>query len=240
MASELAFMLGVALGFAVPMLACLSGVLRSAKPLSASFDAGAGSLVLSARLAAAAVVLGSLAALARIVFWPDRPARAFNAAALLLLAIPGGFLAAALLTLQVKTQAAAVVNPSLAWLALGFALRFLFVPLLLAEGAIASQDPALLENAAALGQAPLARAFSVTVPLALGHLAAAAALVFTLAMGEVAIAATLAPPGAVPATIWLFNQQHMGYDESVFALSALLGGVTAATVALGAWAASRR
>jgi ABC-type Fe3+ transport system permease subunit len=55
-----------------------------------------------------------------------------------------------------------------------------------------------------------------------------------LVLGEVSITATLASPGAEPATLWLFNQQHMGYDESVFALSLLLGLVSAGAVALGA------
>lgn len=238
---------GALLGFAVPMIACLRGVLSSGKPLSFAFDAGAESLLLSARLAAAAVLLGCAAGVARLVCWPDRRADALNFAGVLVLAVPGAFVAASLFTIQINAQHAAasgfgkLLNQPLAWLACGFALRFLYVPLRLTEEAAASIPPALLESAAVLGQNSFRRAVSVALPLSLGHLAAAAALIFTLTLGEVAIAATLAPPGAVPATIWLFNQQHMGYDESVFALSLLLGAVSAVAIGIGAlgakWAA---
>ena len=111
------------------------------------------------------------------------------------------------------------------------------IPLRLADEAISGISPALHESAQLLGHDRFSRAMGVTLPLSLGHLAAAAALVFALALGEVPIASVLAPPGAVPATIWLFGQQHMGYDESVFALSLLLGAATAGTVAAGAVAA---
>ncbi len=231
---------GFALGFALPMLACLRGVLISGKALSASFDAGAGSLILSARLAAAAVLIACTLALARLMCWPEQRASALNAAGVFLLAIPGTFLAVALLTRQISaTNAWPGFQVPLAWMALGFALRFLYVPLRLVGEALGGMDPQLFESAALLGHGRFSRAASVALPLAQGHLAAAAALVFALALGEVPLAATLAPPGAAPATIWLFNQQHMGYDESVFALSLLLGATTAGTVAFGAWAASR-
>ncbi|HLX63864.1 MAG TPA: ABC transporter permease subunit [Planctomycetota bacterium] len=248
------FTAGVLLGFFIPMLACLRGVISAGKPLSYAFDAGAESLLLSARLATAAVMIGCGAAAMRILLWPEQRAGALNAASVFVLAVPGSFLAAALLTLQINAQNLApsvdknaqapavlawVFNQPQAWLACAFALRFLYVPLRLAEEALASIDPALMESAAMLGRGWWGRAGNVALPLSLGHLAAAAALVFTLALGEVPLAAVLAPPGAVPATIWLFNQQHMGYDESVFALSLLLGAVSASVVGVGTWAAKR-
>ena len=231
---------GVAFGFAVPMLACLYGVLASGKPLSVSFDAGAESLGLSARLAAAAVLVACGFAVVRLLTWPEVRAAPLNVASVFLLAIPGSFLGVSLLVLQIEaTNLTPELRLPLVWMALGFALRFLNVPIRLIDEALAGIDPALLESAALLGHGRFSRATTVVLPLSLGHLAAAAALVFALALGEVPIAAILAPPGAVPATIWLFGQQHMGYDESVFALSLLLGATTAGTIALGALMAKR-
>lgn len=233
---------GVAFGFAIPMVACLFGVLASGKPMSASFDAGAESLGLSARLAAAAVLIACGFSVVRLLCWPDARSRPLFAASIFLLAIPGSFLGVSLLALQIEaTNLTPGLRLPLAWMALGFALRFLFVPIRLIDEALAGIDPALLESASLLGHGRFSRAVAVVLPLSLGHLAAAAALVFALALGEVPIAAILAPPGAAPATIWLFGQQHMGYDESVFALSLLLGAATAGTIAVGAlvakWAA---
>ena len=229
---------GVALGVAVPMLACLYGVVSSGKALSVSFDAGAASLGLSVRLAAAAVLLACGLAALRVLIRGDRRSQAVRIASVFLLAIPGSFLGVSILSLQIDaTSALPFLRVPLLWVALGFALRFLYVPMRLADEARASIDSALIESAALLGHGRWSRAASVVLPLSMGHLTAAAALVFALALGEVPVASILAPPGSIPATIWLFGQQHMGYDESVFALSLLLGAATCGTIAMGAAAA---
>jgi ABC-type Fe3+ transport system permease subunit len=93
-------------------------------------------------------------------------------------------------------------------------------------------DPDLLDAAALSGHSRLSRAGSIALPLVLPHLIAATGLVFILALGDVCMAARLAPPGIQPTTLWLFNQQHMGYDESVFGLSLLLGLVAMGTLFL--------
>ncbi|MEI6235376.1 MAG: hypothetical protein WCT04_20155 [Planctomycetota bacterium] len=238
--AAIVLVLGLVFGFLIPMLSCMHGVLSSGKALSVSFDAGAESLGLSARLAAAAVLIAVGMAAARIVFWPETRAHAVTSAGLFLLAIPGTFLGVALFSLQLDaTSILSGLQQPLAWMAAGLALRFLYVPLRLADEAVASIDPSILESAALLGHGRTSKAMGVVLPLSSGHLAAAAALVFALVLGEVPVASILAPPGAAPATIWLFGQQHMGYDESVFALSLLLGVTTAVVIALGAWLGKR-
>ena len=235
--SKAIFYAGVALGFLLPMLLCLRGVLNSGRLPSLAFQAGAGALVLSLRLAAAAALFTGLLALARLLAWPAERTSALNLSALVLLVIPGAVLAAGMLNIQIRGVYFLTAPPfTPSWLALAFALRFCYVPLRFVEEGLRGLDPELLDNAALLGQTRLASAFSIALPLTSGHFAAAAALVFVLALGEVPLAAVLAPPGFAPATIWLFNQQHMGYDEGVFALSLLLGLAAGAAVFIGSFA----
>lgn len=233
---------GVLLGFAVPLAVCGGQALTGGKPMSAVFGAGSEALGVSLRLAGSAALLAVLAGLLRTLFWPEMRARALNGAGLVLLAVPGSYLAAAGLALQVELQTAALavdaeelaaVLPA-AILALGYVARFLYVPLRLVEEGLAALDPEMLEAAALAGHGRLSRAVAVALPLVATHLAAAAALVFVLVLGDIAIADKLAPPGHTPATVWLFQQQHLGYDEAVFGLSLLLGAaVTAALLAAG-------
>jgi iron(III) transport system permease protein len=235
---------GVALGFVLPMLVCLQQALSGGHPMSAVFGAGKSALAVSLRLAAAATLLAAAIAIVRVVLWPESRARPLNDAALFLLGVPGSFLAAALLAMQMnltalldKPAVAQAVLP-VALLVLGFALRFVYVPLRLAEEGLAALHPDLFAAAALAGHGRLVRGVAVALPLVTPHIVAGAALVFVLAMGEVAIADRLHPPGVTPATQWLFQQQHMGYDEAVFGLSLLLGIAVAAVLLAGGVAAA--
>jgi len=237
---------GVMVGFWLPMSVCFIQAQNTAKPLSHVFGAGKDALGASLRMAAAAAVLSVIVAIGRLVLWPETRTRALNLAGLFLLAIPGSFLAAALLTIQmaltdgmtsasgeVSTFAAALPAATLAF---AFVIRFLYVPLRLVEEGLAALDPDLLDAAALSGHGRIARAVTIALPLILPHIAAATALVFVFSLGEVPMTSRLAPPGLIPATVWLFQQQHLGYDEAVFALSLLLGGVVAGALFLGATA----
>jgi len=239
-------LLGVALGFVIPMLVCFYQARHGGKPMSHVFGAGSDSLLVTARMAGAAALLAGIAAVLRLVFWPETRTPAVNTAGLFLLAVPGSFMAAALLAMQLyatkqlspETGApghlASVLITAIpaSILAFGYIVRFIYVPLRLVEEGLAALDPDLLDAAALAGHGRISRAVSIALPLVAPHLAAATALVFILAMGEIPMAVRLAPPGQVPATVWLFQQQHLGYDEAVFGLSLLLGGVTAGTLLL--------
>lgn len=241
---KVSLLLGVSLGFGVPMLVCAWQAQHGAKPMSQVFGAGSDSLLITARMAGAATLLAAIAAVLRLVFWPETRAPAVNTAGLFLLAIPGSFLAAALLAMQLYAteklspetgtpgHLASVLLTAIpaSILAFGYLVRFLYVPLRLVEEGLAALDPDLLDAAALAGHGRISRGISIALPLVAPHLAAASALVFILALGEVPMAVRLAPPGQVPATVWLFQQQHLGYDEAVFGLSLLLGGVAAGTL----------
>jgi iron(III) transport system permease protein len=244
--SVVLLILGVALGFLAPMSGCLIGALRGGKSLATVFGSGSDALLLSVRLASGAAILAFLAALARVLWRPQTRLRALNTAAVLLLAVPGAFLAAALLNLQqTALPVARGINTSLAdtlpaaVLACGYCWRFIYLPLRLVEEGLAGLDRELLDAAALTGHSRVSAASVIALPLVLPHMLAGAALVFILALGEVPLTAPLAPPGAMPATVWLFQQQHMGYTEAVFGLSLLLGGAAAGVLLICGAVASR-
>jgi len=188
------------------------------------------------RLALAAAMLATFVAGLRVVFWPDVSARSLSHAALLLLCVPSSFLGAGLLAIQFSV----VVDPARIhiWgtliLTLGYVLRFLYVPLRLVEEGLAAIPQNVLEAARVSSPTRLNLATQISLPLVGVHLLCGAVFVFLFALNEIALPSKLAPPGTQPATVWLFQQQHLGYDEAVFGLSLLLGGVAAMAVILGA------
>jgi len=229
---------GVFLGFVAPLAVCGWQALSGGRPMSRVFGAGSDALFVSLRIAGAAAALAVVLAMLRVVCWPEMRTKAINGAALFLLAVPGSFLAAAFLALQVQLQAAAnalhagqlAAALPLAILVLSYVARLLYAPLRLVEEGLAALDPEMFDAAALAGHGRLSRAAAVAVPLVAMHIAAGSGLVFVLVLGDIALADKLAPPGKVPATVWLFQQQHLGYDEAVFGLSLLLGAVVAAAL----------
>ena len=236
----------VLLGFVAPLAGCAAGIPFRGKFTSVALTVGSDALTLSVRLAAAVALLSGLAAVLRVLAWPDTRTRALNSAGLILLAIPGSFLAAAVFSIQLNAAAwldsvelsrAAALIPA-ASLGLALLVRFVYVPLRLVEEGLAAVDPEVMESAALAGHGRLSIAISVALPLLLPHIAASTALVFILALGEIPLADRLSPPGATTAMVWLFQQQHMGYDAGVFGLSFLMGLVCAGVLfATGAGAA---
>jgi ABC-type Fe3+ transport system permease subunit len=229
----LALAAGLAGGFVIPLLGCLAGVLPS-RSLGAAVGAGLPALWVSLRLAASVALLAVLAGALRTVCWPRTTARPLLWAGLLLLAVPGSFLAGGLLAAE--SEARAWVTLGSLMLAWGGVLRFAYLPLRLAEEGLRSLDPALLEAAELAGHSRVACGLGIALPLVWRHLLAAGGLVFVLMLGELPLADQLSPPGAVPLSVWLFNQQHYGYSEAVFALSLLAGvaSVLALALAVGA------
>lgn len=232
--SGAALALGVVMGFLFPLAGCAAGVIGGHASWTHAFKAGFEPLGVSLRLSLAAAIVAMLVAAARIAVWPNMRARPLNAASLLLLVIPGSFLAGGLMGLDVgisqqleSTGAAgqwlANAMPAGMLMAFGYVLRFVYLPLRLAEEGLRTLDPATLEAAELAGQPGLAQGLGVALPQLWGHLLAAEALVFVLALGELPVSDKLAPPGAVPVSVWLFQQQHLGYTEAVFGLSLLVG-----------------
>jgi ABC-type Fe3+ transport system permease subunit len=201
----------------------------------------------SFRLAAGAALLALVLGALRVACWPERSAPALRAAALLVLAAPGACLAGGLLLSGVAAAEAMegglglnrpeALAPTGLLLALGFAARFIYLPLRLAEEGLRALDPAMLEAAELAGHGRFSRGLGVALPNVWPHLAAACGLVFVFSLGELAVADKLAPPGAVPLSVWLFQEQHLGYSEAVFGMSLALALAAAAALLLAGAAA---
>ncbi|MCW8130837.1 MAG: iron ABC transporter permease [Planctomycetota bacterium] len=228
--------LGLGMGFVFPLAGCVVGVMDSAVSWSHAFKAGLEPLGVSLRLSIAAAIVAMLLAAARIVLWPNMRARTLNVAGLLVLVVPGTFLASGLLNLGTGLamhasgpfEWVAQAMPAGMLMAFGYVLRFVYIPMRLAEEGLRTLDPATLETAELAGQSGLMQGLGVALPQLWGHLLAAEMLVFVLALGDLPVSDTLAPPGAVPVSVWLFQQQHLGYTEAVFGLSLLVGAAAAA------------
>ncbi|MCZ7644161.1 MAG: hypothetical protein M5U26_02590 [Planctomycetota bacterium] len=240
---------GVALGFVAPLAGCAAGAFGGIEPARLALSAGLPALAVSVRLAAAAALLAVLLGAVRVVCWPEQSAAPLRAAGLVLLAVPGAFLAAGLLMsgqfgregLETLGGAGGSLSrhaPASVLLGLAYFLRFAYLPLRLAEESLRGMDPVLLESAELAGHSRTSRGLSIALPLAWRHLLAAGALVFVLALGELPVSQHLAPAGATPLSVWLFAEQHYGYTEAVFALSLLAGGSAALLLGLAGLAAS--
>ena len=231
--------LGIGVGFVVPIAGCVIPVLQSSMPFTRTFGPGLNALGDSARLASAGALFVWAFTAARVVFWPTLTSHWLGTASLFLLVVPGCFLASGLLTLMAWDHNGPGLIPGIAWLALGYSLRFLYLPLRLTEEGLRTLDPALFEAAALAGHSRLSQGLNIALPLVSRHCFAGAALAWVLAFGELPLSVRLHPPGVTPAAVWLFDQQHYGYTEDVFALS-LLSGLTAALLLFGGgWLASR-
>ena len=225
----LVLLLGLSAGFILPLAGCLTGACSGKKAFAEIFGAGLPALVVSLRLAGAAALAALVAGALRVACWPANSAAPLSWTGLLLLAVPGSFLAAGLLSADLqRMEVCAGLGAAGEWLnrtapgglllAFGYLLRFLYLPLRLADEGLRSLDPALLDAAELAGHSRFSRGLSVGLPLVWPHLLAAAGLVFVLSMGELPVSDRLAPPGAVPVSVWLFQEQHLGYSEAVFAL----------------------
>ncbi len=228
------FGLALVAGFLVPIAGCGIGAFTGEQKAGQAFAVGLPYLFHAFRLAAAAGILAVIAGSVRIILWPDSRATPLRASALLLLIVPGAFLAAGLLTADVQArvgldlmgplgQSFNRMFPAELTLVFGFAFRFIYLPLRLTEEGLRGLDPAILESAELAGHSRLHRGLGVALPMLWRHLLCAGALVFILGLGDLPVSAKLAPPGAMPASVWLFERQHQGYTEEVFAASLLLG-----------------
>lgn len=223
--------LGLLAGVVFPMAGCAIGALDYRALLGPAVAEGWPYLSTSLRLAAGVALLAVLVGALRVVLWPQMRAPALCWAGLLLLALPGAFVASGFLSLQFKANQWDVqwVSTSSLVLSMGYLLRFVYLPLRLAEEGLSGLEPSMLESAELAGHSRLSRGLTVAFPMVWTHLLAAGALVFVFVLGELPLSQRLAPPGQSPVCLWLFSLQHYNYTERVFVLCLMLGG----TVVLG-------
>lgn len=219
--------LGIQFGFLIPMLGCAVGAFGTRMPLSPAVREGWPFLAVSLRMAAGVALLAVLVGAVRVVVWPRTAASALCASGLLLLALPGSFVAAGLFAVQVLAREGGLpgLSAGSVVLSLGYLLRFIYLPLRLAEEGLRGMDPAMLESAELSGHGRYSQGLSIALPTVWPHLLAAGMLVFVFVLGEVPLSQRLAPPGQTPVCLWLFNLQHYGYTERVFVLCLMLGSV---------------
>ncbi|HEY0557297.1 MAG TPA: ABC transporter permease [Thermoanaerobaculia bacterium] len=188
------------------------------------FQAVRTSLVVAAATTAAAVLLGTPAALA-LARHGFRGKRATQALLYLPVIIPEVVLGAALVTffgtigmqLSIATVVIAHVVFSIPYVAIVVRAR------------LAGLDPALEEAARDLGAGPFETFRRVTLPLAAPGIAAAALLVFTLSIDDYVITSFVAGVGATTLPLYIYSMLKVGVTPEVNAVSTLL---LAGTVAL--------
>jgi ABC-type Fe3+ transport system permease subunit len=167
--------------------------------------------------------------------------------ALLLLILPGALLSSGLLAGKLQGlwlldrfgigDWVERISPAGALLCVGMVLRFIYLPLRLLDEGMRRIDPACLEAALMAGHGRSALVVGILIPQLRSYWLAAGLMVFVLSLGELVLAARLAAPGAIPASLLIFNQQHNGYQEGVFGQSLALGllGLLAALILLWIW-----
>ncbi len=188
------------------------------------FQAVRTSLVVAAATTAAAVLLGTPAALA-LARHGFRGKRATQALLYLPVIIPEVVLGAALVTffgtigmqLSIATVVIAHVVFSIPYVAIVVRAR------------LAGLDPALEEAARDLGAGPFETFRRVTLPLAAPGIVAAALLVFTLSIDDYVITSFVAGVGATTLPLYIYSMLKVGVTPEVNAVSTLL---LAGTVAL--------
>lgn len=191
--------------------------------------------------ATAAVVLGTLAALA-LVRHPRFAGRTLMAGMVNApLVMPEVIIGLSLLLMLVSVQRLLGV-PERGWLTiwLGHLLVGMAYATVVIQARLQTLDRALEEAAQDLGARPLQVFFLVTLPMIAPSLASAWLLTFTLSMDDVVIAAFLSGPGATTLPLVVFSRARLGLDPSVNALATVVIGVVALAVVGGSYALARR
>jgi spermidine/putrescine transport system permease protein len=191
------------------------------------FQAVRTSLVVAAATTAAAVLLGTPAALA-LARHGFRGKRATQALLYLPVIIPEVVLGAALVTffgtigmqLSIATVVIAHVVFSVPYVAIVVRAR------------LAGLDPALEEAARDLGAGPFETFRRVTLPLAAPGIVAAALLVFTLSIDDYVITSFVAGVGATTLPLYIYSMLKVGVTPEVNAVSTLLLAGTIAPIVI--------
>lgn len=230
LAGELALLVGVPAGASAYY--AFSGGLEAAVVSPVITDMGWTALVaLSAAAAASAVALAAAAthwttggAWRALILWTA--AAAF--------VIPGAGYGLAMITVSrwgAVPPAFSAGSGMLVWTLCG---RFMVVPLLLTTVFFAMFDRRLGDMQRLSGRRSWRELFRVGLPLGLPAAVAGCAAAAVLGVGELAIASLLAPPGAQPVSVHLFNLMHYARTGEAFAAGLLMmvGGAGAVGIVL--------
>lgn len=190
--------------------------------------------------ACAAVVLGTLAALALVRF------KRFGGRTLMVgminapLVMPEVIVGLSLLLMLVSMQRwLGFPERGMVTIWLGHLLVGLAYATVVIQARLQTLNPQLEEAALNLGARPAQVFFLVTLPMIAQSLASAFLLTFTLSLDDVVLAAFLSGPGSTTMPLVIFSRARLGVDPSVNAVATVVIAVVALAVVGGSYALAR-
>jgi putrescine transport system permease protein len=203
-----------------------------------------GGLWLSLRIAfftaCAAVVLGTLAALALVKY------KRFGGRTLMVgminapLVMPEVIVGLSLLLMLVSMQRwLGFPERGMVTIWMGHLLVGLAYATVVIQARLQGLNPALEEAALNLGARPAQVFFLVTLPMIAQSLASAFLLTFTLSLDDVVLSAFLSGPGSTTLPLVIFSRARLGVDPSVNAVATVVIAVVALAVLGGSYALAR-
>jgi putrescine transport system permease protein len=201
----------------------------------AMLDAAAASFSIAAGSAAAATVLGTLAALALTRLGRFRGRMAFSAMVYAPLVMPEVITGLSLLLMFV---AADVDRGFLTVTAAHTTLTMCFVTVVV-QSRLASFDRSLEEAAMDLGCPPLRTFLTVTLPLIAPAVVAGFLLAFSLSLDDLVIASFTTGPGATTLPMRIYSEVRLGVKPEINAICTILVTVVAIAIFAAAWISRR-
>jgi putrescine transport system permease protein len=201
----------------------------------AMLDAAAASFGIAASSAAAATVLGTLAALALTRLGRFRGRVAFSAMVYAPLVMPEVITGLSLLLMFVAID---VDRGFLTITAAHTTLTMCFVTVVV-QSRLASFDRSLEEAAMDLGCPPMRTFLTVTLPLTLPAIVAGFLLAFSLSLDDVVIANFTTGPGATTLPMRIYSEVRLGVKPEINAICTILVSVVAVAIFAAAWVSRR-
>ena len=201
----------------------------------AMLDAASASFGIAAGSAAAATVLGTLAALALTRLGRFRGRVAFSAMIYAPLVMPEVITGLSLLLMFV---AADVDRGFLTVTAAHTTLTMCFVTVVV-QSRLASFDRSLEEAAMDLGCPPMRTFLTVTLPLIAPAIMAGFLLAFSLSLDDLVIASFTTGPGATTLPMRIYSEVRLGVKPEINAICTILVGVVATAIFAAAWISRR-
>ena len=201
----------------------------------AVLDAASASFGIAAGSAAAATVLGTLAALALTRLGRFRGRVAFSAMIYAPLVMPEVITGLSLLLMFV---AADVDRGFLTVTAAHTTLTMCFVTVVV-QSRLASFDRSLEEAAMDLGCPPMRTFLTVTLPLIAPAIVAGFLLAFSLSLDDLVIASFTTGPGATTLPMRIYSEVRLGVKPEINAICTILVGVVATAIFAAAWIGRR-
>jgi putrescine transport system permease protein len=201
----------------------------------AMLDAAAASFGIAAASAAAATVLGTLAALALTRLGRFRGRVAFSAMIYAPLVMPEVITGLSLLLMFI---AADVDRGFFTVTAAHTTLTMCFVTVVV-QSRLASFDRSLEEAAMDLGCPPMRTFLTVTLPLIAPAIVAGFLLAFSLSLDDLVIASFTTGPGATTLPMRIYSEVRLGVKPEINAICTILVAVVAVAIFAAAWISRR-